>query len=264
MEWRDIRAWTGARQQSGWSAGRERQRWKGWITPGQWFILASLFKSRLRQVITHESDHEVFSSWTTEETARTAYPCLAGGISWWLIQLKSLTAHLSVGPFSLRNKSATYSSAPASLGMLRNDARALRGRIGSRQNCSPLCPKTPITPLRLLTTASQQGWARRGLRVGAAPQGITRAHESGAGAWTKHCTRRQRELHFPWGQERRRHGHTSPKSQPCKAVQPVCTRWLLNVYLGVQSSAIAFFSVVLCLLWQQDGLILNSTMKPVR
>lgn len=45
--------------------------------------------SRLRQVITHESDHEVFNSWTTEEAVCTACLCLAESRSWWLIQLKS-------------------------------------------------------------------------------------------------------------------------------------------------------------------------------
>lgn len=62
---------------------------KLWIMLCQQLTIAALFKSSPKQVITHESDHEVFSNWTSRRNTCTAYPWLAGDISWWLIQLKS-------------------------------------------------------------------------------------------------------------------------------------------------------------------------------
>lgn len=109
-------------------------------------LLASLFKSRLRQAITHEPDHEVFSSWTTEETARTDYLCLAGGISWWLIQLKSLTAHLSMGPFSLVRGLPCTNQLPPAQSSCKMMPATLQGRTEARQNCSPSAQRHPSLP----------------------------------------------------------------------------------------------------------------------
>lgn len=106
--------------------------------------------------------------------------------------------------------------------------------------------------------------SKRWAEGGCCTPGITGAHKSGAGAWKKCCTLRQHGLRFPQGQERRRHGHASPKSQPCKAAQTVCMRWFLNMYLGVQSPAIAFFGGCTSPVVTTGDLILNSAMKPVR
>lgn len=126
-------------------------------------MLASLFKSRLRQAITHEPDHEVFSSWTTEETARTDYLCLAGGISWWLIQLKSLTAHLSMGPFSLVNGLLCTNQLPPAQSSCEMMPATLRGRTGARLHCSPSTQRHPSLPssysLQCPSKAEQEvGW----------------------------------------------------------------------------------------------------------
>lgn len=53
-----------------------------------------------------------------------------------------------MSPFSLRNRSATYSSAPTSLGMLQNYVCTLQSHMGARQNRSPSAQIHPSHPSR--------------------------------------------------------------------------------------------------------------------
>lgn len=175
-----------------------------------------------------------------------------------------------MSPFSLRNRSIMCNSAPACLGMLWTYAYTLPDHAGLRQSCSFSVQSHHrshpdahgSSTVRLSETWAGGGCCTHGdLQIQGIPGDTGCSLRVRAGVWKKGHTLRQHRLCFPQGQERAEGLAIQPKSSPACLHMLACPYVLVGVEL---SNRFFFFFSCTMLIVITGGLIVNSTMKPVK